>query len=127
MSDYKGALFPKPTFKKKKKKVNGWKDKHKRFCKYCGAPYAERHEVFCGPNRQNSINFGFQVDVCPAHHKWLQDNIEPDAQAENQRLKEDFERKYIEELTEEGISQEDALTAWMLLIGRNYCDELQPK
>ena len=65
MSDYKGALFPKPKRKKKQKKTNGYKDKAERICKYCGKPYAERHELFYGPLRQTSIDFGFQIDVCP--------------------------------------------------------------
>lgn len=33
---YQNCPFPKPKTTKKKKKVNGWKNKKYRRCKYCG-------------------------------------------------------------------------------------------
>ena len=61
---YKGCAIPKPQDKKKKKAVNGWKDKPNRYCIVCGAGYAERHEIFGGSNRQYSIDDGLQIDLC---------------------------------------------------------------
>ena len=127
MGYYDTCPFPKPKDKKKKLLYNGYKDKAERFCYVCCAPYAERHEVFAGSNRQTSIKHGFQVDVCPAHHKELQDNITEWAQEENQKLKEGFEWDFIIELEQDGITREEALEAWMAEIGRNYIDELMPK
>ena len=124
---YMNCAFPKPKDTKKQKKVNGFKNKPKRVCAYCGKPYAERHEVFPGMNRQISIDYGFQVDVCMEHHAELQDNITEWAQAENKRLKAEAEREYIRELTDVGVSEKDAVNFWMELIGRNYCEEISPE
>lgn len=124
---YDTCAFPKPKSKKKKLLYNGYKGKAERHCYICGTPYAERHEVFCGSNRQNSIRYGYQVDVCPAHHKELQDNITDFAQEENWRLKEGFEWDFIISLEQDGLSREEALTAWMAEFGRNYISELTPK
>ncbi len=113
---------------REKKKYNGYKDKPERICFYTGRPYAERHEVFSGrPNRQISIEYGFQVDLCVEKHRELQDNITPWAKAENQKWREAYERNYIDALMSENINEEDALRRWMRLIGRNYIEELIPK
>lgn len=117
---YEKCAFPKPKSKKKKKMANGWKDKANRFCAYCGKPYAERHEVFGGSNRQISIDLGFQVDVCRAHHEELHSNSTEWAQAENERLKKLYQQQYESKLIDEGYTKEQARRAWMLLIGRNY-------
>lgn len=105
---------------------NGWKNKKNRICKYCGRPYAERHEVFAGSNRQNSIREGLQIDVCPEHHRELQYNITRWAQEENKRLKAQMERDWIRRRMDEGISEDAAVREWMTIIGRNYCEEIQP-
>ncbi|NBH61596.1 hypothetical protein D1155_08035 [Anaerotruncus sp. 80] len=113
---------------REKKKYNGYKDKPERICFYTGRPYAERHEVFPGrPNRQISIEYGFQVDICPEKHRELQDNITPWAKAENQKWRSTYERAYIDRLMDEGEREEDALQSWMRLIGRNYIEELIPR
>lgn len=113
---------------REKKKYNGYKDKPERICFYIGRPYAERHEVFPGrPNRQISIEYGFQVDICPEKHRELQDNITPWAKAENQKWRSTYERAYIDRLMDEGEREEDALQSWMRLIGRNYIEELIPR
>lgn len=125
MSDYKGALFPKPKRTKKKKKTNGYRDKAERICKYCGKPYAERHELFYGPLRQTSIDFGFQIDVCPEHHRKLH-GAEPQWVEERDRLRAETERKYIADLMQDGCTQEEAVQAWMEIIGKNYCEEVNP-
>lgn len=113
----------KPTSKKKRKKANGWKEKPDRYCAYCGAPYAERHEVFYGSsNRQISIDNGFQVDVCPAHHKELHEQQTPWAIRETKRLRQHFQRGWEEKLIETGIRPEQARELWIRLIGRSYAD-----
>ena len=119
-SYYEKCAFPKPKSAKKKKKSNGWKEKANRFCAYCGKPYAERHEVFGGSNRQISIDNKFQVDVCRAHHEELHSNSTEWAQAENERLKKHYQQQYESKLIDEGYTDEQARRAWMLLIGRNY-------
>ena len=38
-------------------------------CYFCGKTEGlHHHEVFFGPNRQNSIKWGCQLWLCPAHH-----------------------------------------------------------
>lgn len=118
---YKACAFPKPQDKKKRKKMNGYKDKPNRVCFFTGQPYAERHEVFSGTaNRQISIDYGFQIDVCPELHRELQDNITPWAQKWNKKLKMYFQKKYELELRAEGVSPERARESFISLIGRSY-------
>lgn len=123
MMDTSGLMFPKPQDRKKKKKVNGYKHKGERYCAYCGTPYAERHEIFGGPNRQNSIDHEFQIDVCGAHHRELQENCSPWAQEENMRLRRGCQERFEAQLQEEGWSPAQARREWMMLIGRNYMDD----
>ena len=122
----KGGPWPKPIERKKKKKYNGYKDKAERFCYYCGTPYAERHEVFGGPLRQISIDYGFQVDLCPDCHKELQENITERAQ-ENLTWKQYYQAKYMAQLMEDGAEEKVALRLWMRLIGKNYIERLMPE
>lgn len=124
----KGGPCPKPGNTKKKKKLyNGYKDKAERCCYYHGTPYAERHEVFGGPLRQISIEYGFQVDLCPACHRELHDNITDRAKRENKQWKKYYQTKYMAQLMEDGAEKSEALRMWMRLIGRNYLDELIPE
>ena len=81
---YRTCPFPKPVDKRKKKKVNGYKDKHKRRCYYCGTYGAERHEVYGNSNRQISIDNGFQVDLCRDCHREMQENITTRAKERNE-------------------------------------------
>lgn len=124
---YLNCAFPKPGNTRKKKKCNGYKDKSERYCRYHGTPYAERHEVFPGSNRQTSIDYGFQVDVCPACHRELQDNITDWAKEQNRSLRRHFQKKFMSEQMQQGYSRETALQSWMILIGRNYIEELMPQ
>lgn len=140
-----GSLMPdkpngkeKKDMEKKKKKVNGYKDKPNRRCYYTGAPYAERHELFGGPNRQTSIDHGFQVDLCWPIHKLFHgivdktglesfglDIQEPLKWAEKQLeiLRKDCQQNYeLREQVELGLTQNQARQSWMKLIGRNYLD-----
>ena len=115
---------PKPGSRKKKKPYNGYKDKPKRSCYYCGTPYAERHEIYGGPNRQKSIEMGFQVDLChECHAAWhaQKDEIwirrKKDWQSRYQKM---FENK----LKNAGVTPEQARKTWMNMIGKNYTDEV---
>ena len=111
----------------KKLLYNGYKDKADRICVYTGQPYAERHEVFPGPNRQISIREGFQIDVCHNKHAELQANITPWAKAENLRLKRYFERKWLDKKEADGVTEAQAVREWMTMIGRNYLEDITPE
>lgn len=118
---YIHCAVPKPQNNKKKKAYNGYKDKPERRCYYCGKPYAERHEVYSGSsNRQISIDNGFQVDLCPSHHKEIQANVTEWAQKENLRWKQYYQNQYIEKLIQSGMDKEKARTVWYHLIGKFY-------
>ena len=114
---------PKPNGGKKRKKTNGWKNKRERYCFYCGTPGAERHEVYGGPNRQISIDLGFQVDLCRnCHAAWH-------AQKEDVWIRRKamwqatLQQTYEDKLVGCGMAEESARRHWMGLIGKNYVDE----
>ena len=119
-SYYRNCAYPKPGKAKKKILHNGYKDKPQRRCWYTGAPGAERHEIFNGPNRQTSIELGFQVDVCPEIHARLHASADPWAKAENKKWRMYFQAKHEEELIASGMTAEEARMEWMRLIGKNY-------
>lgn len=143
MSDYynKGAMFPKPGNNRKKKKVNGYKEKANRHCYYTGMAYAERHELFGGANRQNSIDHGLQVDLHPAIHALFHGQVDekqlkelrvpgmfPEplewAKGEIRMLRRDAQRKWeVRICIEKGINVLQARAAWMQLIGVNCLDD----
>lgn len=106
---------------------NGYKDKCNRICTYCGRPYAERHEIFGGSNRQISIKHRFQIDVCRDHHRELQDNITDWGQSENLRLRQMCESNYLKEQMNYGATKSEAVRNWMQLIGKNYLDDVMPE
>ena len=106
---------------------NGYKDKAERVCIYCRAPYAERHEVYGGANRQISIREGFQIDLCREHHRALHENIEDWAQKENRTWRRYYEKKWLEEQVEAGATLAEAVRGWMAMIGKNYLEEIQPE
>lgn len=121
MGYYETCAIPKPKSKKKKLLCNGYKNKAERFCRYCKKPFAERHEIFPGSaNRQISIREKFQIDVCPEHHRELQDNITDWAQKENRKLKKACQYIWEKKLIDAGTAPTSAREAWMMLIGRNY-------
>ena len=128
MADYyHSCAYPKPVSRKKQKLYNGYKDKPDRVCRYCGQQGADRHEVFGGSNRQTSIRYGFQIDVCGKHHQELHENATPWAQEENRRLRRYYEVKYIKDRMAEGMTDRQALISWMQLIGKNYVAEFMPE
>ena len=122
LSDYyQNCAFPKPKpDRKPKKKQNGYKDKPQRRCWYTGQPDAERHEIFGGPNRQTSIEFGFQVDVCPEIHVRLHANADDWARIENLKWQMYYQFIYEESLMQLGMSPEEARKTWLAIIGKNY-------
>ena len=115
---------PKPRNTKKKKLYNGIKNKAERVCYYCGTPYAERHEVYGGPNRQASIELGFQVDLCSAcHSAWHAQ--EKDLWIRRKKAwQEHYQRLYEGKLKAAGVTPERARVLWMSIIGKNYTDEV---
>lgn len=125
---YEYAIAQMDRAEREKKKYNGYKDKAERVCFYTGTYCAQRHEVFPGnPNRKISLKLGFQVDLCPEKHRELQENVTPWAQAENARWKACYQRIYMDKIEAEGLTETEALRAWMFLIGRNYIAELMPE
>ena len=136
---YSKMPLPNPTArKKKKKKQNGYKDKPERHCFFTGRPYAERHELFGGANRQISIDHGFQVDVCWQIHKLFHGQVDWEglkeigwemedplrwAAEQQESLRKVCQMEYeARERLELGASTEEARERWMNLIGRNYLD-----
>lgn len=73
-----------------------------------------------GPDRQKSIEMGFQVDLCSELHARLHANCDEWAKTENLKWKMFFQMQYEQKLIESGIRPEMARECWMALIGRNY-------
>lgn len=121
---YQTCAFPKPGKTKKKTLSNGYKDKANRYCYYCGTAYAERHEVYPGPNRQTCIREGFQVDLCHDCHEEMQRNLTERGKARNLYWKKYYQKRYEEKLIQNGTSKEDARKMWMAMIGRNYQEDV---
>ena len=114
--------------RKKKRKYNGYKNKADRICFYTGRPYADRHEVFPGTsNRQICIKLGMQLDIYREKHEEIQGNITPWAKEENAKWRACYQRVYMDFAEGEGLTEAEALRAWMGLIGRNYIMELMPE
>ena len=128
MSYYSECAFPKPKTPKRKKEYNGYKNKAERTCAYTGTGHAERHELFGGPNRQTSTREGLQIDLSPEKHRQLQYNITDWAQSENKRLKAEAHTRWMNEYMEtEDVNEEVALRQWMIMIGRNYREDVMPE
>jgi len=113
-------LFPKPTTKKKAKKQNGWKDKAGRRCYYCGTLHAERHEVYGGPNRQISIDLGFQIDLCSSCHRAWHSQSDELWRERKQYWQRYFQEEYEKKLIDGGIRPDQARELWTKLIGKNF-------
>lgn len=121
MKAFAGPI-PKPEKKKKKKLLyNGYKDKPNRKCFYCDQYSAERHEIFCGNNRQHSIEDGLQVDLCRNHHREMQDNITPWAQEENKKWREWGQKHYeLKRMQEDRMTPLQARYAFKERYGKSY-------
>lgn len=121
MADYYSTCaIPKPKDSKKKKLTNGWKNKKERCCRYCGTPYAERHEIFGGPNRQASMMNQFQVDLCRSCHEEIQQRRGERGRQRDMELRREAQMRYEERLIQGGIKPEQARASWIALIGRSY-------
>lgn len=115
--------IPKPKPKRKKKLYNGWKDKPRRMCYYCGTYNADRHEVYGGPNRQKSIQMGFQIDLCRKCHNAIHAAATPLWQERKQFWQRCYQKAFEETLTESGITPAQARSTWMNMMGKNYLDD----
>jgi hypothetical protein len=111
---YTGLAFPKPKVKKgnsRRAKNNPVPTIYDR-CYFTGKPYAELHEVFFGPDRQNSIKWGMQIRLSPELHR-----VGPGAVHNNKEfdlmLKRMFQKKF---------EKEHGHEKFMEVFGRNYLD-----
>lgn len=111
---------PKPVEKKKKKKQNGYSDKPQRYCYYCGTSHAERHEIFCGANRQTSIDLGFQIDLCPSCHRAIHAQDDELWQERKIHWQKHYQELCEKKLIDGGITPKQARACWMKLIGKNF-------
>ena len=110
----------------KRKTYNGYKDKPNRTCFYRESGGAERHEVFFGTGQRDiSIRFGFQVDLCPELHLEIHKGTEW-GQKEDLLWKQAYQTVYMDCLEADGLTRDEALAAWMHLIGRNYLEDVVP-
>ena len=121
---YQNCAFPKPKMTKPKKKQNGFKEKPNRRCWYTGQLGAERHEIFGGPNRQISIDLGFQVDVCREIHTRLHANADDWARIENLKWQMYYQDLYEKAQMQLGASREEARKKWIAMIGKNYLPQI---
>ncbi len=112
--------------KGKRKKYNGYKDKPNRICFYRETGGAERHEVFFGVGQRDiSIEYGFQVDLCGELHWEIHQETEW-GKKEDLLWKQTYQTVYMDCLEADGLTREEALAAWMHLIGRNYLEDVMP-
>ena len=110
----------------KRKKYNGYKHKPERICFYNETTGAERQEVFFGTGqRQLSIEYGFQVDLSAASHWEIHHETEW-GRREDLLWKQAYQTVYMDCLEADGFDREQALSAWMHLIGRNYLEDVMP-
>lgn len=126
MNDYyKKCAVPKPQDTKKKKLCNGYKDKPNRVCMVTGTPYAERHEIFGGSNRQKSIMYGLQVDLSHEEHERVTNPRTEEDIAFVQALKEMGQKQFEDMLIEnEGMTPLEARRTFIFEFGRNYREML---
>lgn len=79
-------------------------------CFICGRPNTHIHEVFFGKNRQNSIEYGCCVGLCPFHHNASSEGVHYNSTLDK-ILKEMFQREFIKLHSEE---------EFMKIFKRNY-------
>lgn len=102
---------PKPNYKKKGRAKRNPLPTAEDYCRYCGTPYAQTHEVYEGNGRrQLSIKYGMQVKVCNECHRDIQ--LHP-LQGRDLELKQEFQGKF-----EETHSRED----FVRIFGKNYLE-----
>jgi len=76
-------------------------------CIVCGSYYAiNKHEVFFGKNRQNSIDNGLVIPLCLNHHNMIHNNIELDA--------------YWKRIAQQKFEEEHSRDEFMNIFKKNY-------
>lgn len=111
----------------KRKKYNGYKDKPNRICFYRETGGAERHEVFFGTGQRDiSIEYGFQLDLCSELHWEIHQETEW-GKKEDLLWKQAYQTVYMDCLEADDLTRAEALATWMHLIGRNYLDDVMPQ
>lgn len=108
--------IPKPPKTKKKKAKNNKRQTVQTKCDHCGRyAYCQTNEIFRGNNRQISIEYGFQNNLCLECHEkvtnlrdeyWIEKDMEW-----KQRAQEEYEETH-------------SNAEFMALIGRNYLDKM---
>lgn len=116
---YEVCAFPKPKDTKKKRPENGWKDKPNRVCEVCGEYGAERHEIFGGPNRRNSIEDGLQMDLCQYHHRLWHEDTSKKVSRWRDKCRQKAQRKYEQSMMENGYDDQQARMSFMRRYGFN--------
>lgn len=112
---YTGLAFPKPKVKKgnsRRAKNNPVPTIYDR-CYFTGKPYAELHEVYFGKNRQNSIEWGMQIRLCPELHRIGPKAVHNNAEFDRQ-LKERYQRIF---------ERQHGHNKFMEVFGENFIDE----
>ena len=120
---YRTCAVPKPVEKKKRKRMNGYKDKPNRYCVECGTPYAERHEIFGGANRQNSIADRLQIDLCPACHRRWHEGTDGETIAWRENWRRKAQKAYEERLIDAGAKPSLARELFRRRYGFNVLEE----
>lgn len=120
---YATCAVPKPIDKKKKKLMNGYKDKPNRYCIVCGATNAERHEIFGGSNRQHSIEDRLQIDLCAEHHRRWHEGTDPATQEWKAEWRRRAQEMYEQKLVEAGAKPARARNIFVKRYGFNLLDE----
>ncbi len=119
---YARCAFPKPKDTKKKKPENGWKDKPHRVCEVCGEYGAERHEIFGGPNRRNSMEDGLQMDLCQYHHRMWHEDTSREVNRWKTSCRKKAQQKYEQQKMDQGMNKQQARLSFMRRYGFNLLD-----
>lgn len=108
--------YPKPSAPKKKKAQNNKRQTVPTICDHCGeTAYCQTNEIFRGKNRQISIQYGFQNNLCLGCHEKV-----TNLRGEYWILKDEEWKQQAQKKFEETHTRAE----FMALIGRNYLDEI---
>lgn len=117
---YTSCAFPKSKDVRKKKPQNGYKEKPFRVCEVCGEYGAERHEIFGGPNRLNSIEDKLQMDLCADHHRMWHEDTSDEVERWKLQRRQQAQRTYEEKLIGAGKEPQQARLAFLRRYGKSY-------
>ena len=121
---YETCAFPKPKDSKKKKPENGWKDMSNRVCAICGEYGAERHEIFGGANRKNSMEDGLQMDLCQYHHRMWHGGTSPEVIKWRRDARRKMQQKFEEKMMECGMNEKQARACFRERYGFNLLENI---